>query len=869
MGPSHRNRSFVYPAVIVVVLHITLQLRCIDSSIQMQQQSVENEYTTYEQPQEKMEQMKTIKDQKLIVRLPSNSLLKYTSYKDVSILHFRMPQDSRTAIFSFKAFEESKGTFQRKCKVKDVTLHLKAGSYPVISPENITFPKHFLSSEQRFEIYNLQFQSNEQEQRIKVNGPYIGNWFAVAFVSWTDPNNDRIEQQGLAASCDTLLLGEMSVSSFKPIIINNGQAHQGNLTSNDFAQQQQQQQPTQYNRGVNVSNSSPDNISQATAVDNLTPDENFIVQNFYSNRPARALPPKQQSQHSHSPKGDAQSGGVSIKATESAQTKNFTHTEFLSRVEDGGNTNNNSKSNNSNSNTECSENNEIIYKFYVPDDIGVATVRISFAQVCVNCADVGFHVQANAYPWSGCGSGDSCRESNHIHSTVIRPNQTEEISIEFYVQPSTWHYATLKFVSETDEIWLCAAGADKPTESSVLTASMKELLGARLNQRTKSQYRLRRQNTNSINTESSPNVLGYEIRIDFDLPKSINTSLEARNESNTVNSWQPNRFRNMDFYPLLRQTYREFFMFDYDLQPDTNGTVPVVLNLTAQSAAGFAFDVGEVYDIGGTLTYAVSMKHGSRSSSDIKSPPPTLSPSSERGGILAERLIGDPNSVVEPGQSSRTNQSMQIIVCMQLGEPGVPTWPDKCRYGQRLRQASIIVNNTESMGLVHVPFPESGRWYVTMGLYCHGAETARVTIIESVKDFIRQHVRLLDDMNFPCPCASSAKRYATCIESNDCLAKMNETETLKVKECMMDFKCTPDYEDTTRLFEIHHKSATEQHVALDNCNTSVIFSISSSPCVAGRCGRYGRCFHYMSGGFVFSTCVCTKGYRGWDCTEDS
>jgi hypothetical protein len=26
--------------------------------------------------------------------------------------------------------------------------------------------------------------------------PYPGNWFAVAFISWTDPNNERIEQQG-------------------------------------------------------------------------------------------------------------------------------------------------------------------------------------------------------------------------------------------------------------------------------------------------------------------------------------------------------------------------------------------------------------------------------------------------------------------------------------------------------------------------------------------------------------------------------------------------------------------------------------------------------------------------------------------------
>lgn len=36
-----------------------------------------------------------------------------------------------------------------QCNPRDVTLHLKAGSYPVISPENITFPKHFLHADQR------------------------------------------------------------------------------------------------------------------------------------------------------------------------------------------------------------------------------------------------------------------------------------------------------------------------------------------------------------------------------------------------------------------------------------------------------------------------------------------------------------------------------------------------------------------------------------------------------------------------------------------------------------------------------------------------------------------------------------------------
>lgn len=48
----------------------------------------------------------------------------------------------------------------------------------------------------RFEIQSLQFQSDGTTKRLSIDGPHPGNWFAVAFLSWTDPNNDRIEQQG-------------------------------------------------------------------------------------------------------------------------------------------------------------------------------------------------------------------------------------------------------------------------------------------------------------------------------------------------------------------------------------------------------------------------------------------------------------------------------------------------------------------------------------------------------------------------------------------------------------------------------------------------------------------------------------------------
>lgn len=51
-----------------------------------------------------------------VLRLPANTLLKYTSYKDVSILHYQLPANVKTAYFTFKAVEESKSAFREYIK---------------------------------------------------------------------------------------------------------------------------------------------------------------------------------------------------------------------------------------------------------------------------------------------------------------------------------------------------------------------------------------------------------------------------------------------------------------------------------------------------------------------------------------------------------------------------------------------------------------------------------------------------------------------------------------------------------------------------------------------------------------------------------
>lgn len=37
-------------------------------------------------------------------------------------------------------------------------------------------------------------------QKITIDGPNTGDWFAIAYISWTNPNDDRIEQQGIYRS---------------------------------------------------------------------------------------------------------------------------------------------------------------------------------------------------------------------------------------------------------------------------------------------------------------------------------------------------------------------------------------------------------------------------------------------------------------------------------------------------------------------------------------------------------------------------------------------------------------------------------------------------------------------------------------------
>jgi hypothetical protein len=144
-------------------------------------------------------------------KLSARELIDYRAYRDITLLHFRVPDQTLTAAFNFTVSEKlvSSQLFSG-CDPRRVSLFLKYGSLPVINPDGAKFPDNF-SISNRVPMYNAEFQSNDVPVVLNVTSPVPGDWFAVAFLSYTDPNDDQILQQGLLPNCAAMMESSMSV----------------------------------------------------------------------------------------------------------------------------------------------------------------------------------------------------------------------------------------------------------------------------------------------------------------------------------------------------------------------------------------------------------------------------------------------------------------------------------------------------------------------------------------------------------------------------------------------------------------------------------------------------------------------------------
>ncbi|KAG5324721.1 TMM8A factor, partial [Acromyrmex heyeri] len=227
---------------------------------------------------------------------------------------------------------------------------------------------------------------------------------------------------------------------------------------------------------------------------------------------------------------------------------------------------------------------------------------------------------------------------------------------------------------------------------------------------------------------------------------------------------------------LSRKSFPEFFLFDYEHLLG-NDTKPQPFNVTAEALSVLSFEIGRVYDVGGTVT-------------------------------LGFKLID-----VE----EKYKKNIVLVACVSLGYYTNITSGGGCVRARSLTTADMYVNATEP-AYMHVPFPEAGTWYVSLRVFCP----------EEEKEGTEEKTLNGANINIStssCSCSRTCLQGDVVCETCDCLPRCPAVRVESI--------------------------------------------VSSSPCIEGRCGHRGKCMHYMSGGFVFSACYCTGGYRGFDCADNT
>lgn len=90
--------------------------------------------------------------------------------------------------------EEDKLGGLTECSSRDVSIFLKSGSIPLVRPDNSTISAKLLDD--RRDYYSLKLSSDGIKIDARIDAPLAGDWYAIAFRSWVDPDSNKIKQQG-------------------------------------------------------------------------------------------------------------------------------------------------------------------------------------------------------------------------------------------------------------------------------------------------------------------------------------------------------------------------------------------------------------------------------------------------------------------------------------------------------------------------------------------------------------------------------------------------------------------------------------------------------------------------------------------------
>lgn len=251
-------------------------------------------------------------------------------------------------------------------------------------------------------------------------------------------------------------------------------------------------------------------------------------------------------------------------------------------------------------------------------------------------------------------------------------------------------------------------------------------------------------------------------------------------------------------YSLVKSGKSDSFSYSFDLHPTPEGKVPLSINLTGTDFTSLKFFLNEAVDTGGTLDYIVGFQ-------------PRIS--KINGKLMREH---------EP-------EHHIVIVCIRNNIMEIPTWPKNCIYENKSSIAPVILNKTLTNSTVMLPYPESGWWYITLKLFCGEC--------------------------IPCNCPD------TCLANfNRCVEGCEETcDTASCSNCTLH--CEDEIRNNTECDSLCNCDGPCQRSNI-SCNSSILFDISSFPCLSGHCGKSGRCVFMISQGILYSTCLCTNNYKG-------
>ncbi|CAG0890026.1 unnamed protein product [Darwinula stevensoni] len=118
----------------------------------------------------------------------------YRSYTDVALFHFTVPPHSFTATWEFAAFMDDPS-----CPSREVHIFMQHGSYPVMSPDNSSFPEGMHTS--RTHLYKIETwtaYSPHDAVILPIHNPLPGSWFAAAYLPDWD---QQVQQEGIIHRC--------------------------------------------------------------------------------------------------------------------------------------------------------------------------------------------------------------------------------------------------------------------------------------------------------------------------------------------------------------------------------------------------------------------------------------------------------------------------------------------------------------------------------------------------------------------------------------------------------------------------------------------------------------------------------------------